>query len=820
MKIKFLSLLLLSAFLCNAQLTVEKIMKDPKWIGTSPSNVFWSQDSKSVFFSWNPGNNVSDSTYYYNTSGGEPQKAGYFETQKMTALNGATYNASNTMMVYAYRGDLYLTDLKTNKTTRITQTEEFESQPKFIQKDEWIAYNRNQNLFGWNMKTGVTIQLTNITRGAETSVAAPQGGGGFGGGGQGRGVGGGGFGGGQGGGGAARGAAGGGGATVSGGTQEQWLQTEQLDLFQVLKERKQKRDQRTAFLRGMKDTDTLKTIGIGDKSLQGLQISPDGRFVTYRLYTAPTSGKNTIVPDYVTESGFTTDIPGRTKVGAPLGKFDFYVFDKLRDSLMLVSTDSIPGITDVPDFYKDYPKKFGARRATNRPVTFGGVYWNDAGTVAIVDIRSQDNKDRWLMKLDGATGKLAAVDRQRDEAWIGGPVRATGWINDNTFYFQSEASGYAHLYTYDITTGTKKAITEGKYEVQNVELSQNKQLFYLLTNEEHPGKQNWYRIKTDGTKKEKITSLEGGYEVSMSPDEKWIAYRYSYTTKPWELYIQENAPGKKPVQVTNKAMTEEFKAYAWRDTKVINIPARDGQQIYGRVFEPAAGKKNGAAVIFVHGAGYLQNVHYWWSSYFRETMFNNLMADLGYTVIDIDYRASSGYGRDWRTGIYRFMGGKDLEDHVDAAKFLVDKYGVDASRIGIYGGSYGGFITLMGLFTTPDVFKAGAALRPVTDWAHYNHGYTANILNEPFNDSLAYAKSSPINFANGLKNNLLICHGMVDVNVNFQDVVRLSQKLIELGKDNWSIAPYPVEDHGFVEPSSWTDEYKRILKLFNTTLLK
>ena len=166
------------------------------------------------------------------------------------------------------------------------------------------------------------------------------------------------------------------------------------------------------------------------------------------------------------------------------------------------------------------------------------------------------------------------------------------------------------------------------------------------------------------------------------------------------------------------------------------------------------------------------------------------------------------------------MGGKDLDDHVDAAKFLVEKYGIDANRIGIYGGSYGGFITLMALFTTPDVFKAGAALRPVTDWAHYNHGYTANILNEPYNDSLAYAKSSPINFASGLKNHLLICHGMVDVNVNFQDAVRLSQRLIELGKDDWELAPYPVEDHGFVEPSSWTDEYKRILKLFNTWLLK
>jgi dipeptidyl aminopeptidase/acylaminoacyl peptidase len=494
---------------------------------------------------------------------------------------------------------------------------------------------------------------------------------------------------------------------------------------------------------------------------------------------------------------------------------------------MAIATDSIPGIMDQPDYVKDYAQKFSGRRLQPRGVLVGGPYWNESGSYAVVDIRSQDNKDRWIMQLNAATGKLSLLDRQRDEAWVGGPGiggggfgAKIGWINENLFYFQSEASGYSHLYVYDLSSQSKKALTEGKYEVQDLVLSKTKQVFYILTNEEHPGKQNWYRIKTDGTKKEKITSMEGGYEVSLSPDEKWIAYRYSYTTKPWELYVQENNPGKKPIQVTNKAITAEFKAYQWRDTKVFTITARDGANVYARMFEPAAGKKNNAAVIFVHGAGYLQNVHYWWSSYFRETMFNNLLADQGYTVIDIDYRASSGYGRDWRTGIYRWMGGKDLTDHVDAAKYLVDNFGIDPNRIGIYGGSYGGFMTLMALFTTPDVFKAGAALRPVTDWANYNHGYTSNILNEPFNDSLAYAKSSPINFAGGLKNHLLICHGMVDVNVNFQDAVKLSQKLIELGKDNWELAAYPVEDHGFVEPSSWTDEYKRILKLFNTYLLK
>jgi len=201
-------------------------------------------------------------------------------------------------------------------------------------------------------------------------------------------------------------------------------------------------------------------------------------------------------------------------------------------------------------------------------------------------------------------------------------------------------------------------------------------------------------------------------------------------------------------------------------------------------------------------------------------MFHHLLASRGYVVLDPDYRASAGYGRDWRTAIYRWMGGHDLNDVVDGAGYLVKSQKVSAWRIGVYGGSYGGFITLMALFTSPDTFAAGAALRPVTDWTHYNHQYTANILNEPQGDSEAYRKSSPIYFAEGLKAPLLIAHGMVDTNVHFQDSVRLVQRLVELRKENWEFAVYPVEDHGFVEATSWADEYKRILKLFETNLKK
>ena len=223
--------------------------------------------------------------------------------------------------------------------------------------------------------------------------------------------------------------------------------------------------------------------------------------------------------------------------------------------------------------------------------------------------------------------------------------------------------------------------------------------------------------------------------------------------------------------------------------------------------------------MFGWGVGYLQNAHKGWSGYSREFMFHSFLAEKGFVVLDMDYRASAGYGRDWRTSIYRHMGSVELEDLRDGVDWLVEHHGVDRDRIGVYGGSYGGFLTLMALFNEQDLFAAGAALRPVTDWAHYNHGYTSRILNTPELDPEAYSRSSPIEFASGLSKPLLICAPMLDDNVFFQDSVRLVQRLIELEKQDWWIAIYPVEPHGFREPSSWLDEYRRISDLFQRYLV-
>jgi len=406
----------------------------------------------------------------------------------------------------------------------------------------------------------------------------------------------------------------------------------------------------------------------------------------------------------------------------------------------------------------------------------------------------------------------------RDTAWVGGPgFFSVGWVDDGRVWFVSERTGYSHLYTAPATGGAPTALTSGQWEVTDVQPAADGRSFFITTSQTHPGERSLYQVSASGGELRRLTRMDGWTDSRVSPDGRSAALLHSTGNTPPELYL---APiGGQPRRVTTST-TAEFRRGPWIQPEVVTFQARDGATVHARIYRPRDlnAQPHGGAVIFVHGAGYLQNAHRGWSTYFREYMFHHVLASKGYTVLDVDYRGSAGYGGAWRTGIYRHMGGKDLTDQVDAARWLVAQEQVDPRRVGIYGGSYGGFITLMGMFTEPDVFRSGAALRSVTDWAHYNHPYTARILNQPQDDTLAYRRSSPIYFAEGLRGDLLIAHGMVDTNVHFQDVVRLTQRLIELGKTNWELAVYPVEDHAFTRPSSWADEYRRILELFERTL--
>ena len=472
-----------------------------------------------------------------------------------------------------------------------------------------------------------------------------------------------------------------------------------------------------------------------------------------------------------------------------------------------------------------------------RQVQVGPMLWNDDGTRAAVMVFSVDNKDRWIATVDLAEGRLVPRHRLHDPGWINWEFNEMGWLRDGeTLWLLSEEDGYSHLYLVSTSDGSKRQLTRGRFGVLDVTLSPDGRHLYFRANREHPGVWEVYRVAAaGGVGLERLTRLDAYAEYVLSPDGERLLLRHSTAVRPPELYVQPigpasggaaegaaaGGPGAAPTRLTD-TVSDEYAAISWREPELVEVPSRHGAPapVHARLYLPDGHDPERAdaypAAVFIHGAGYLQDAFNGWSYYFREHMFHELLARRGYVVLDMDYRGSAGYGRDWRTAIYRNMGHPEVADLADGVAWLAASQGVDPERVGVYGGSYGGFLTLMSLFREPGLFAAGAALRPVTDWAHYNHPYTSNILNTPELDPEAYERSSPIEHAEGLADPLVMIHGMQDDNVLFQDTVRLAQRLIELGKEDWWVAPYPIEPHAFEEPSSWLDAYRRILKLFET----
>jgi dipeptidyl aminopeptidase/acylaminoacyl peptidase len=767
------------------ELTVDSIMRGPRLVGYPPSGVYWSPDSQKVYFRWKQAGEPrlkEMSLYVVNRDGSGLRRLTEEESKQAPPAIGEL-SKDKSMTVFAEEGDVLIYDHAKQLRRQITKTVDAETNPHFTFDQKHIYFTRLNNLYVMSLDGGSLEQLTDIRTGGSVPSATPKG-------------------------------------TDS----QEYLKKEERGLLDAVRERAEQREEQE---KRRKDRESRKPFNIPlGQNVVNLNLSPDSKYVIATISEPGTGSKNTIVPNFVTESGYTEDIPGRTKVGDTQNRTRLVIINvqtgetknvdhgqRLAASPPVQRTELNTGIDSQT---KTTPK--------DRDVQLSQLQWSDDGKNAVLMGRAADNKDRWLLLLDPSTGKTKVLATVHDDDWVDGPGAFTlGWLPDNAHvYFESERDGWAHLYSVSSDGGEPKQLTSGPFEVSDVRLSADKTKFYFTSSEGSVFQRHLFSMPVSGGARRQITSLPGQNQVDISPDETMLADVRSYSNKPPELYLIANTPLDEKASSNLKPVTTspipEFFTHDWIDPRLVSFKARDGATVWGRLYLPSNYKGGGPAVLFVHGAGYLQNVHRWWSSYYREYMFNHLLMERGFVVFDIDYRGSAGYGRDWRTGIYRHMGGKDLTDHVDAVNYLVKEYGVDPKRVGLYGGSYGGFITLMAMFTQPDVFAAGAALRPVTDWAHYNNPYTANILNLPQSDTEAYKQSSPIYFASGLKGALLICHGMVDTNVNFQDTVRLVEKLIELRKTNWEVAPYPVEDHGFEREESWADEYKRILKLFTDNL--
>jgi dipeptidyl aminopeptidase/acylaminoacyl peptidase len=812
--------------------TLEQIMADPDWIGNPPENPSWSADGRAVYYEQKRQGSERRDLVRLDLADLASGTARVVPPADKGTADPTTgdWSLDRKWKVYAREGDIYLKNATTGAVRQLTRTAEAESDPRFMVGDGRVSFRRGNDFFAVDLASGLVVELADLR--LEKDPAKED--------------------------------------------EPDFLKDQQLRLFDVLRKRKRDRDEKRAEERAEQRADPARPplpFYLGDKvEIVDAALSPAGNWLV--LVTQPKPEKpgepgKTILPKYVTESGNVEVEDVRAKVvTAPVARSLSLLdlsshrrYDLAFDDLLGIFDDPLKEMRERAEKVKaeakkareakeaeesgkptpttgdagkgseekpatpEPPKKEPPQKAA-RPCDVQGLAWSRDGRQVALQVHSLDNKDRWLATVDFAQHRLVTRERLTDPAWVNWSFNDFGWLADNrTLWFLSEASGYSHLYAVDVANGATpdsrpRALTHGDFEVSSPVPSRDGRALYYRANAAHPGRYEVWRVEVASGRAEALTALGGGIDFVLSPDERRLLLTVSSLTRPNELYIQDARPGAPARQITH-TLSPAFLAVDWTVPEIVPIPSTHvARPIESRVYTPPGfdpGRRY-PAVVFVHGAGYLQNAHYGWSDYWHEFMFHTLLTQHGYVVLDMDYRASAGYGRDWRTAIYRQMGHPELEDLGDGVAWLAAHKGVDPRRVGVYGGSYGGFMTFMALFRHPDLFAAGAALRPVSDWAHYNQPYTSAILNTPEIDPEAYAASSPIEYAAGLARPLLICDGMEDDNVFFEDTVRLVQRLIELKKENFETAIYPVERHGFRQPTSWLDEYRRIYKLFETHL--
>ena len=818
------------------EVSLERILRHPEWIGRGPTQSLWGADSRTDFWrrptALRDGVDLRESETLESDLTGEVLRIlGPQEESRVPFPFGAALDRERRRRLETRDGDLFLVDLATGDARQLTATATAERGAPFLD-DGRIAFLRDGQVFARDLESGLESQLFDVRfeQDPEEKLAEER-------------------------------------------KEADFLRRQQARYFDWIRA-EDAREQRRLERSAEEHADPArppKPFYLGDKRESGsLWPSPDAQVLV--LSVAPKQrnrGKRDEMPSYVTGSGWVETSAVRPKVGTGDGDGEtLLLLDRRTHEVVEIDLSSLPNILDDPlaelrakaeasrkaelaalqwiedgseDGPEDRPEEpettadeGGAEKPAQagkngkpkpRAVRLDRARWSADRQTAVLQAFSIDNKDRWIFALDVAERSVRPLYHRHDPAWINRRFGDLDFLpGDQMLYLLSEESGWSQLYLLDpATPESLQRLTNGDFVVDSPTPSPDGRFLYYTANPEHPGRYDVFRVRLPERAVERVTELGGLTSFELSPDGQKLLVTHSTTTRPPELFVQDAAPGAEPRRITAE-VSAEFTAVDWVAPQVVEVPSsHHDRPIYSRIYLPtkaAPGVRGGRrpAVVFVHGAGYLQDAHLGWSSYFREFMFHTLLAREGYVVLDMDYRGSAGYGRDWRTAIYRNMGWPEVEDLADGVAYLAAEHGVDPARVGVYGGSYGGFLTMMSLFNRPDLFAAGAALRPVTDWAHYNQGYTSNILNTPDIDPEAYARSSPIEYAPGLEKPLLIATGMLDDNVLFQDSVRLVQRLIELEKRDWWIAIYPVEPHGFREPSSWLDEYRRIHDLFERYL--
>ncbi|MCC5906116.1 MAG: S9 family peptidase [Balneolaceae bacterium] len=524
---------------------------------------------------------------------------------------------------------------------------------------------------------------------------------------------------------------------------------------------------------------------------------------------------------------------------------DFSIYDWAgNDRLIISQSDHSESLTI---YFPEYVDEFVIPGETTRGIPQVNVYAASPDTTALDTLAAGFHRSSVITS---GSGRYVAIDYmdpalkhrnlivhdlQEKSQTVVFEDSTDGWLHhtyaafapeEDRILFLSEQSGWNHIYTVNPDGSALTQHTSGEYYVPWARWVDDNTIVYS-SNEEEYGERHIYLLDTDSNSSQKLTDETAyRYQFQLSPDRSELVYAKTYFNRPFDLFkIDIRNPGEE-IQLT-QSVPDRFSEFNWQKEEYVRFTGRDGETgLSMSVLYPASFDETRSypVVVFAHGAGSLQNVYKGWSNnYWREYMFHQYLLKHGYVVVEVDFRHSTGYGRKFREDVTNWMGKYETQDIVDGLDWLQEDCSgcLDLDRVGIYGGSYGGFMALYALTDKPERFHAGAALRKVTNWRNYyyaNPWYTLPRLGDPDEFPEHYDRSSPLTYAKELKRPALLLHGLIDDNVGAQDAFQYAEKLIQNGNTNFEMMIYPSENHGFTSPHSWYDEYWRIFEFFEKHL--
>ncbi|MEK8179393.1 S9 family peptidase [Flavobacterium buctense] len=420
---------------------------------------------------------------------------------------------------------------------------------------------------------------------------------------------------------------------------------------------------------------------------------------------------------------------------------------------------------------------------------------NDANVLsAQVLNRHQDNLD--LLFIDGTTGNAKVVLNEKDKAYVDVTDNLT-FLKDNSFIWTSEKDGYNHIYLYDKTGKLKNQVTKGNWEVTAYYGfdEKNKTVFYQSVENGSIGR-DVYRIGLDGKGKVKLSQQIGTNSATFSPNFEYFINTYSSTTQPTAYTLNSSKDGKQMQSIVdNKALAEKLKKYDLPNKEFFELTTEKGHKLNAWMIKPKdfdATKKYPVFMFQYSGPGSQQVANQWLNS---NDYWFMMLSQQGYIVACVDGRGTGFKGADFKKCTQKELGKFELEDQIDAAKVIGNYAYVDKTRIGIFGWSYGGFMSSNCLFKGADVFKMAIAVAPVTNWRFYDSIYTERYMQTPQENASGYDDNSPINHVSKLKGNFLLIHGTADDNVHVQNTMQMIEALVQANKQfDWAI--YPDKNHG------------------------